>query len=81
MIVRPVRPVSMMRAFGALALGGCSEGVLAPAGPVGGAERVLFFEALIEMLAIIVPVIALTLAFAWWFRAGNTRALYPRVGL
>src|SRR5476651_111991 len=26
------------------------------------------------MLAVIVPVILLTLAFAWWFRAGNKRA-------
>jgi cytochrome o ubiquinol oxidase subunit 2 len=28
------------------------------------------------MLAVIVPVILLTLAFAWWFRAGTTRARY-----
>jgi cytochrome o ubiquinol oxidase subunit 2 len=25
------------------------------------------------MLAVIVPVIVLTLGFAWWFRAGNTK--------
>jgi cytochrome o ubiquinol oxidase subunit 2 len=28
------------------------------------------------MLAIVVPTIVATLAFAWWFRAGNTRARY-----
>jgi cytochrome o ubiquinol oxidase subunit 2 len=28
------------------------------------------------MLAIVVPTIAATLAFAWWFRAGNKRATY-----
>jgi cytochrome o ubiquinol oxidase subunit II len=28
------------------------------------------------MLAVIVPVILLTLAFAWWFRSGNRRARY-----
>jgi cytochrome o ubiquinol oxidase subunit 2 len=28
------------------------------------------------MLAIVVPTIAATLAFAWWFRASNTRATY-----
>ena len=28
------------------------------------------------MLAIVVPVILATLAFAWWFRASNTRARY-----
>ena len=60
----------------ALALAGCSEGVLAPAGPIATAQRQLFLEALVEMLAIIVPVIVLTLAFAWWFRASNTRARY-----
>ncbi len=34
------------------------------------------------MLAIVVPVIVLTLGFAWWFRAGNTRARYlPELGI
>src|SRR5262245_58760244 len=28
------------------------------------------------MLAVIVPVILMALGFAWWFRAGNTRAQY-----
>jgi len=28
------------------------------------------------MLAIVVPTIAVTLAFAWWYRASNTRAVY-----
>ena len=28
------------------------------------------------MLAIVVPTIAATFAFAWWFRASNTRARY-----
>ncbi len=57
-----------------VALGGCSEGVLASAGPVGAGERLLFFEALAEMMAIIVPVILMAIGFAWWFRASNTRA-------
>ena len=33
-------------------------------------------NALAIMLAIVVPVILATLAFAWWFRASNTRAQY-----
>ena len=71
------RPAPKLPALVVLVLlTGCSGGVLAPAGPVGAGERQLFFEALVEMLAIIVPVIVLTLAFAWWFRAGNTRARY-----
>ena len=74
--MRSSRLQQVFAAVGPLLLGGCSEGVLAPAGPVGAAERQLLIEALVEMLAIIVPVIVLTLAFAWWFRAGNTRARY-----
>jgi cytochrome o ubiquinol oxidase subunit 2 len=36
-------------------------------------------EALIPMLMVITPIIALTLWFAWWFRASNAKATYrPR---
>ena len=28
------------------------------------------------MLAIVIPIIIAIVAFAWWFRAGNTRARY-----
>lgn len=55
---------------------GCSKGVLAPAGPVAADERIILFNALAIMLAIVVPTILAALAFAWWFRAGNTRATY-----
>jgi cytochrome o ubiquinol oxidase subunit 2 len=57
-------------------LGGCGETVLAPIGPVGAAERTILLDAVAIMLAIVVPTIVATLAFAWWFRAGNTRARY-----
>ncbi|HEY1736868.1 MAG TPA: cytochrome ubiquinol oxidase subunit II, partial [Methylovirgula sp.] len=33
-------------------------------------------DSLAIMLAIIVPTIVATFAFAWWFRASNTRAVY-----
>jgi cytochrome o ubiquinol oxidase subunit 2 len=55
-------------------LGGCSGGVLDPAGPVAAGERTLLFNSLGVMLAIVVPTILATLAFAWWFRAGNAKA-------
>jgi cytochrome o ubiquinol oxidase subunit 2 len=55
-------------------LGGCSGGVLDPAGPVAAGERTLLFNSLGVMLAIVVPTILATLAFAWWFRAGNVKA-------
>jgi cytochrome o ubiquinol oxidase subunit 2 len=57
-------------------LASCREGVLNPVGPVGQAERVILYDATAIMLAVVVPVIILTLAFAWWFRAGNRRATH-----
>jgi cytochrome o ubiquinol oxidase subunit II len=58
------------------ALGGCEGSFLQPAGPVSSAERTIFLNTLVIMLLIIVPVIIATLAFAWWFRASNSRARY-----
>ena len=63
-------------AFASAALASCEEGVLSPKGPIGQAERTILFDATAIMLAVIVPVIVLTLAFAWWYRAGNPRARY-----
>jgi len=51
-------------------------GVLDPQGPIGAAERLILVNATVVMLAVIVPVIVLTLGFAWWFRAGNRGARY-----
>lgn len=62
----------------AIALCACapSSSVLHPAGPVGAANRTILLNALTIMLAIVVPTIVATLLFAWWFRAGNSRARY-----
>lgn len=57
-------------------LGACQPGVLDPAGPVGAGERSILLNSLSVMLAIVIPTIVLTLVFAWWFRASNTRAKY-----
>ena len=57
-------------------LGGCSEGVLNPKGPVAAAERTILFNSLGIMLAIVIPTILATLAVAFWFRASNRRAAY-----
>lgn len=57
-------------------LASCKEGVLDPRGPIGHAERLILSDATTIMLAVVVPVIVLTLAVAWWFRAGNRRARY-----
>jgi cytochrome o ubiquinol oxidase subunit 2 len=50
--------------------------VLNPAGAVGAAERTILVDSLAIMLAIVVPVIVATFAFAFWYRASNTRAVY-----
>ena len=57
-----------------LMLGGCQTAVLTPAGPIGAADRRILLDALAIMLAIVIPTILATLAFAWWFRASNSRA-------
>jgi cytochrome o ubiquinol oxidase subunit 2 len=51
-------------------------GVLDPQGPVASAERLILLNATAIMLVVVVPVIILTLAFAWWYRASNKRATY-----
>jgi cytochrome o ubiquinol oxidase subunit II len=62
--------------IGAATLGGCTEGVLDPKGPIASAERLILFNALGIMLAIVIPVILAILAVAFWFRASNRRASY-----
>jgi cytochrome o ubiquinol oxidase subunit II len=55
---------------------GAAQGVLDPHGPIAAQERQLLLEALATMSLVVVPVILLTLFFAWWFRASNARAIY-----
>ena len=57
-----------------LTLEGCRTAVLSPAGPIGAANRTILLDALVIMLAIVVPTILAILAFAWWFRDSNKRA-------
>src|SRR5450755_13197 len=59
-----------------LFLTACEPAILDPQGPVGIAEKTILIDSLAIMLAIVVPTIAATFAFAWWFRASNTRARY-----
>ena len=59
-----------------LALAACQPAVLDPVGPVGVAERMILFDSLLIMLAIVGPTILVTLGVAWWFRASNPRARY-----
>ena len=59
-----------------LVLTACQPAILDPKGAVGIAEKTILIDSLAIMLAIVVPTIAATFAFAWWFRASNTRATY-----
>jgi cytochrome o ubiquinol oxidase subunit II len=69
-----LRAISITSA--ATLMASCNEGVLDPRGPIGKAERVILYDATAIMLAVVIPVIVLTLVFAWWFRARNKRARY-----
>jgi len=62
--------------IGAATLGGCSEGVLDPKGPIAAAERLILFNSTGIMLAIVIPTILATLGVAFWFRSSNRRARY-----
>ncbi len=57
-------------------LAGCNRGILNPVGPVGSAEKQILINSTAIMLAIIIPTMIATVAVAWWFRAGNRKAVY-----
>ncbi|TGQ77754.1 ubiquinol oxidase subunit II [Mesorhizobium sp. M8A.F.Ca.ET.173.01.1.1] len=72
-----------MKRFGALLLlslagllSGCDMVVLAPAGDVAAQQRDLLVVSTLLMLIIIVPVMALTVFFAWRYRQSNASATY-----
>ena len=68
--------IALIAVIGVALLGGCTEGVLDPKGPIAIAERQILFNALGIMLAIVIPTILATLGVAAWFRASNKRARY-----
>ena len=68
--------IALIAVIGVALLGGCTEGVLDPKGPIAAAERQILFNALGIMLAIVIPTILATLGVAAWFRASNRRARY-----
>lgn len=59
-------------------LAGCGGNVvlLDPQGPIGAQEKSLILTAAVLMLIVIVPVIVMAIAFAWRYRASNTKARY-----
>ncbi len=57
-------------------LAGCNMVVLNPSGDIAAQQGRLVVISTLLMLLIIVPVIALTLLFAWRYRQSNTEATY-----
>ncbi len=71
---RALRPFALL-ALPAL-LGGCNLVVLSPAGEVARRQGDLVMISTALMLLIILPVMALTIIFAWRYRAANREATY-----
>ncbi|WP_337267176.1 ubiquinol oxidase subunit II [Oryzifoliimicrobium ureilyticus] len=59
-----------------LALAGCNMVVMSPSGDIAQQQRDLIIVATILMLLIIIPVMILTVFFAWRYRQSNTAATY-----
>ncbi|MGK2960306.1 MAG: cytochrome o ubiquinol oxidase subunit II [Candidatus Malihini olakiniferum] len=57
-------------------LSGCDMALINPKGQVGLEQRSLILAALGLMLIVVIPVIVMTIAFAWKFRASNIKAKY-----
>src|ERR1043165_2000051 len=60
----------------AVLLAGCTTVLLHPSGQVAAQQGHLIVASTLLMLLIVVPVIALTLLFAWRYRQSNTAAVY-----
>jgi cytochrome o ubiquinol oxidase subunit II len=74
---RHERPFRVAIALGlALLTTACNRGVLDPVGPIAAQEKQLLINSTAIMLAIIIPTMIATVAFAWWFRRGNEKATY-----
>jgi cytochrome o ubiquinol oxidase subunit 2 len=59
-----------------MCLSGCNYDLLDPKGSVGVAEKSLIATSVWAMLIVVIPVILLTLFFAWRYRATNRSATY-----
>src|SRR3954464_8993668 len=59
-----------------LLTGACNRGILDPVGPVAAAEKQILINSTAIMLAIIIPTMLATIAVAFWFRRGNSKAAY-----
>ncbi|SDL21003.1 cytochrome o ubiquinol oxidase subunit 2 [Modicisalibacter muralis] len=59
-----------------LLLAGCDSILMDPKGQVGAEEKRLILTAFGLMLIVVIPVIVMTIMFAWRYRSGNSEAGY-----
>ncbi|APC97482.1 ubiquinol oxidase subunit II [Francisella frigiditurris] len=70
--------LALIVAFTTLFLSGCvKSGVLDPNGPITASEQKLLVYAILLMLIVVIPVIILTLWFAWRYREGANAKYRP----
>lgn len=70
------RASSLIRFAPLMMLSGCKLELLDPKGSIGMAEKQLIATSTWAMMIVVIPVILLTLLFAWRYRASNTEAEY-----
>jgi cytochrome o ubiquinol oxidase subunit 2 len=72
--VRRLRPLLLLPLMALIS--GCEAVVLSPAGDIAAQQRDLLVWSVVLMLIIIIPVMALTIFFAWKYRESNKEARY-----
>ena len=72
--IRRLAPVALLSLLTLVA--GCERAVLDPAGDIALQQRDLIYFSTGLMLLVIVPVIVLTVLFAWHYRRSNKKAVY-----
>jgi len=73
---RTKRLAGALTLFAIALLSGCTMPILDPKGQIGVDEKNLIVLSTLLMLIVVIPVIVLTLYFAWKYRASNTDAPY-----
>ena len=73
---RSKRLLGALTLFATALLSGCNMTLLDPKGQVGVDEKNLIITSTLLMLIVVIPVIVLTLYFAWKYRESNTEATY-----
>ena len=71
-----LKQTTLLALLSAFLLSGCNWVLLAPSGDIAMQQKDIMLISVWLMLIVIVPVIVLTLLFAWKYRVSNTEATY-----